>query len=290
MKKKKKRISLFSLINGFVMLLLMAIVLFPMLNVLATSLSNALVADQAIIFPKRFTLDSYKYLLQNKSFWVAMGVSVKRCIVAVVFRLVLAFFPAYSLSRPRGTFHFRGFYAWYFFITTIFGGGVVPWYVMIAKVGLIDSFWALILPGAVAAGDIILIMNFFKTVPRDFEEAARVDGATEMQILFRIYVPLSKAVVATVSLFTVVGHWNGWFDGMVLMNTPSKLPLQSYLQSIVITVPKMGGADAFAKYGAINQKTTNAAMIFVAMIPILSVYPFMQKYFAKGIIVGGVKG
>ena len=288
--RKKKKFTVFGIVNAIVLSALALVTAFPLINILAVSLSDSLYADQVILFPIKFTWDSYRYLLDQSAFWTAMWVSVKRCIVAVIFRLLLAFFPAYALSRPRGTFHGRGIYAWYFFISTIFGGGTVPWYVMIAKVGLIDSFWALIRPGAVAAGDIILMLNFFKTLPRDFEEAAKMDGANATQILFDIYIPLSKAVIATVTLFTLVGHWNGWFDGMVLMNSPEKLPLQSYLRSIVITVPKMGASDAFSEYPTISQKTTNAAQIFVALVPILMVYPFLQKYFAKGITVGGVKG
>ncbi len=289
-RKKKIKISAFDIVNGIFLLLASLITVFPLINIFSVSLTNSLYADKVILLPIKVTFDSYRYLLEQSPFWTAMWVSVKRCIVAVVFRLVLAFFPAYALSRPRGTFHGRGIYAWYFFITTIFGGGTVPWYVMITKVGLIDSFWALILPGAVAAGDIILMLNFFKTLPKDFEEAAKIDGANPTEILFFIYLPLSKAVLATITLFTLVGHWNGWFDGMVLMNTPEKLPLQSYLRSIVITAPKMGDSGAFSEWEAINQKTTNAAQIFVALVPILMVYPFLQKYFAKGIMIGGVKG
>jgi putative aldouronate transport system permease protein len=162
---------------------------------------------------------------------------------------------------------------------------------VIQQTGLIDSFWALILPGAVPVFNIILLANSFKSVPKELEEAATMDGAGHWTILFRILLPLSLPVLATVTLFVAVSHWNAWLDGLILMNSPDNYPLQSYLQTVVVNVdPRMLTERDLDLLKIISNRTTRAAQIFIAMIPILVVYPFLQRYFTSGIKLGSVKG
>ena len=176
-------------------------------------------------------------------------------------------------------------------MTILFSGGLIPWYMVIRLTGLIDSIWALILPGAVPIFNVILMINFFRNIPPALEEAAYMDGAGHGTLLWRIYLPLSVPVIATVSLFVIVGHWNAWFDGLILMNSPSRYPLQSYLQTIIINPdPKMLTERDLEILKVINNRTTRAAQIFIAMLPILVAYPFLQRYFTTGITLGSVKG
>jgi putative aldouronate transport system permease protein len=173
----------------------------------------------------------------------------------------------------------------------LFSGGLIPWYMTIKMTGIIDTFWALLLPGAVPIFNVILLLNFFKSLPDEIEEAAEMDGAGRWQALWRIAVPLSAPAVATLTLFCIVTHWNSWFEGLILMNTPSHYPLQSYLQTVIVgrDLSLLTSAD-IARWADISDRTSKAAQVFVAMVPVLLVYPFLQKYFAEGIVMGSVKG
>ncbi len=272
------------------LIFLTLITIFPLINILAISLSSASQAAKVVFIPKGFTLQSYAFILHNAAFWKAVGVSLMRIIIGPAVNLLFAIFPAYALSKRKKQFSSRTIYAWVFFISTIFGGGVIPWFMMIKTVGLYNSFWGLIIPGAVSAGNIILLLNFFRSIPVEMEEAAIMDGASQFRILIQIYLPLSKAAIATILLFSIVGHWNGWFDGMVLLKDPNKYPLQTYLQSIVVDQPQMSTSNNdWGNYDLISQKTTNAAQIFISILPMIILYPFFQKFFVKGLIIGGIK-
>ena len=162
---------------------------------------------------------------------------------------------------------------------------------VIQQTGLIDKFWGLIIPGALPVFNVILVSNSFKSIPKDLEEAAALDGAGHWDILFRVLLPLSLPVLATVTLFVAVSHWNSWFDGLILMNSPDKYPLQSYLQTVVVNPdPRMLTERDLDLLKIINNRTTRAAQIFIAMVPILAIYPFLQRYFTAGIKLGSVKG
>lgn len=161
----------------------------------------------------------------------------------------------------------------------------------ISKVGLVDSFWALILPGAVPVYNVIILLNFFRNLPGEIEEAARVDGASYLRVLFQIIVPLSLPAIATLTLFCTVNHWNSWFEGLLLMNDPTHYPLQSYLQTVIVNrdMSLMSTTDILT-LSEVSDRTSKAAQTFVAAVPMLVIYPFLQKYFTAGITLGGVKG
>lgn len=161
----------------------------------------------------------------------------------------------------------------------------------IKSVGLLDTLWALVLPSAVSVFNVILLMNFFRELPKEIEEAANMDGAGHWRTLWSIYLPLSKPAVATITLFIVVFHWNSWFDGLIYMNSTTNYPLQSYLQTIIINVdPSTATTNDLLDMSAISDRTFKAAQVFLAAFPILIVYPFLQKYFMKGLVMGSVKG
>jgi ABC-type glycerol-3-phosphate transport system permease component len=178
---------------------------------------------------------------------------------------------------------------WLFVIGMVLNVGLVPWYLTISNYGLIDTFWALVLPTAVPVWNVIILMNFFRNVPKELDDAARIDGANPWQTLWNVYLPVSLPALATITLFSVVGHWNSFFDGLILMNNPDNYPLQTYIQQLVIADrANMHGGQA-QLLSKLSNNTLNAAKLFIAMIPILLLYPFLQRYFIKGIMLGSVK-
>jgi putative aldouronate transport system permease protein len=268
--------------------------LLPILNQLAISFSSggAAMAGKVGIWPVNFTLDAYKYMATKPAFFMSLKVSLLRVLVAVPFSLIIAVLAAYPLSKRDNEFKARKFYIWYFVITMLFSGGLIPTYMMVSYTGLMNSFWALVIPYAVNSFNIILLMNFFRSLPKELEEAAYIDGASEWRVLWSIILPLSKPALATVALFFMVNHWNSWFDGLIFMSSPEKYPLQTYLQTTVISrdLMTMEAVRNIRDMVDVTDKTGKAAQIFLAAVPILCVYPFLQKYFTTGVVMGSVKG
>ncbi|MBW7455335.1 carbohydrate ABC transporter permease [Paenibacillus sepulcri] len=267
--------------------------LFPLLNVLAISFSSsdAVGSGKVSLWPVGFNLKSYSFVLSKPEFGQAFLISLGRVAVGVPLNMLLTILIAYPLSKGIREFRFRNFYAWYFVLTMLFSGGLIPWYMTIKMTGIIDTFWALILPGAVPVFNVILLLNFFKSLPDEIDQAAQIDGAGRWQALWRIAVPLSAPAVATLTLFCIVTHWNAWFDGLILMNRPDNYPLQSYLQTVIINRDlSLMTANDVLKWAEVSDRTSKAAQVFVAVLPVLFVYPFLQKYFAEGIVMGSVKG
>lgn len=279
---------------NYVLLIILGLTCFlPLLHVLALSFSSsaAATAGRVGLWPVEFTLGSYEYVARKPEFWRAAGISIARVLVGVPLQMIVTMLVAYPLSKENNKLMGRNIYLWYFVITMLFSGGLVPTYLTIDALGLIDSFWALILPGLVPIFNIILLLNFFRSLPRDIEEAAQIDGASYWTCLWRIFVPLSKPAMATLILFSAVGHWNAWFDGLIYMNKTVNYPLQSYLQTVVVAKDmSMITSAEFASLKEVSDRTNKAAQVFLAMIPIVCVYPFLQKYFTKGIVMGSVKG
>lgn len=282
-----------NILNLIVLGLLAALCLFPILHILALSFSSATAAASGRVFvwPVEFTPQSYQFVLDNPAFGKSFMISIQRLLVGTPVNMLMTILVAYPLSRTRAEFPMREFFVWFFLITVLFSGGLIPWYMVIRQTGLIDKFWALIIPGALPVFNVILLTNSFRSIPKELEEAAAMDGAGHWTILFRVLLPLSVPVLATLTLFAAVGHWNSWFDGLVLMNSPDKYPLQSYLQTVVVNPDlRMLTERDLALLKIISNRTTRAAQIFVAMVPILVMYPFLQRYFTTGIKLGSVKG
>jgi putative aldouronate transport system permease protein len=288
-----KGYTVFSVFNHVGLILLALLCVLPMVNVLAVSLSapNKAVAGLVGIWPVDFTPQSYIYVLKDMKFLTSMWVSVKRVVIGTLLTVFLTVLSAYPLSKSSALFRPRRYYVWYFFFTMLFSGGLVPGFLIVYHTGLLDTLWALVVPGAVSTWNVILMLNFFRQLPRELEEAAGMDGAGHWTILWKVFVPVSKPVIATVTLFTMVGHWNSWFDGMLYMRRSYNYPLQTYLQSLLTyDASRFLTAKEQAIVAQISTKTMRAAQIFIGALPILVVYPFLQRHFAKGIILGSVKG
>ena len=265
----------------------------PMIHVLALSFSssNAAMAGYVKFWPVQFTMAAYEFVASRPAFLKSLLIAFERIAIGVPVNMLLTILIAYPLSRNVQSFRYRKFFAWFFVITILFNGGLIPWYITIYKTGLIDSIWSLVLPGAVPVFNVIILLNFFKGLPDEIAEAAFVDGAGHWTILWKIYVPLSMPAIATLVLFCVVGHWNSWFDGLILMNNPTHYPLQSYLQTVIVShdLTVFSPSD-YAKFAEVSDRTSKAAQIFLGALPVLAVYPFLQRYFMTGIVLGSVKG
>jgi putative aldouronate transport system permease protein len=198
---------------------------------------------------------------------------------------------AYPLSKEKSRFRPRTVYTWFFFITMLVGGGMIPNYLLISKLGLRNNILSLLLPGALPIFNTVLMINFFRQIPREMEEAALIDGAGYLYTLVKIYIPCSMAAIATISLFCMVSHWNAWFDGLIYITSADLKPLQTYLRMVIVDVDMskvtMGDVEMMRM---LSDRALRSAQIVIAILPILAVYPFLQRYFVKGIVLGSVKG
>lgn len=270
--------------------------LLPIINVLAISFSSSAKASAGLVglVPLEFNLQSYTYALTKPQFLTSFLTSVERVILGLVINMTCTVLTAYPLSKSSRELKGRNIYAWFMFITMVFSGGLIPQFMVVNQLNLMNTIWALILPGAVPVFNVIILMNFFKQIPKEIQESAMMDGAGHLRILAQLYLPLSLPSLATITLFTVVGHWNEWFAGMIYMTDPANYPLQTYLQSIIVVrdtaLLATASKETLEMMSTVSDRTLKSAQIFIAAAPILAVYPFVQKYFMKGLTVGSVKG
>lgn len=291
--KDSKSRKVFLALNHIILLLAALLCIFPLIHVFALSLSSssAATAGDVKLWPVGFNLKSYGFVMARPAFIRAFFVSVQRLLLGLPISMIVTILISYPLSKEKSAFRARGFFVWFFVITMLFGGGLVPTYMVVNMTGLMNTIWALVIPGAVNTFNAVLMLNFFRSLPKEMEEAAFMDGASHWTTLWKIYIPLSKASLATIALFVIVGHWNSWFDGLIYMNSNDKYPLQSLLQTTVVSInTKIWTEHDLQLLKMVNDRTVRAAEIFITMIPILAVYPFLQKYFTTGIVLGSVKG
>ena len=294
-KKTSMGRKVFLAVDVIVILLLCLICMVPLLNLLAYSFSASqpIIENKVFLWPKEFTLKAYQYVLESKEFWSSVSVSVKRVLLGVPLNTLLTILVAYPLSKDERQFKARKDYVAYMLTVMLFNGGLMPTYYIVSKTKLIDTVWALIIPGAVPIFNCIVLMNFFRGIPSELEESAKLDGASQWQILWRIFIPISKPSLATIILFSLINHWNSWFDGLIYSNHTTNYPLQSYLQTLVTSTTEIlaqGDVKAIAKLVDINDTNMKAAQIFISVIPLMLIYPFLQKYFTTGLTMGSVKG
>jgi len=289
---RKKRVSILTIINITILISLALLCVLPFANMLAMSFSSKEAIDEGIItfFPLGLNVDAYKYILSKDAFWQSLKISLIRVAFGVPLNVIIAIITAYPLAKESKKFKTRTIYVWILFFTLLFSGGIIPWYFLLHKLNMLNNMSALILPGAVPVFSIIILINFFRRIPKELEEAAIMDGANHWQILFKIYVPLSVASIATITLFSLVWHWNSWFDGMLLMHDPSKYPLQTYLQQILIeTDTSLNQYKGNPEFSFLGNKSARAAGVIISIIPIVIAFPFVQRHFKKGLVLGSVK-
>ncbi len=286
----------YAVFNYIFLTIVSLLCLMPMLNILALSFSSRAAVNAGIVtfLPKEFTTRSYTYMIEASGLFTALGITLRRVAIGLVINLLCTILVAYPLSKDKQTFKSRTIYVGFFIFTMIFNGGLIPTYIVIKQLKMLDTIWALILPNAVTMYYVLLMLNFFRGIPKDIEEAAVVDGADWLTTLVRIYLPLSLPSLATITLFIVVGHWNEWFDGMIYNNKSYHYPLMTFLQYQIINFkttdlrPEQLMADP--TLAELNGRAIKSSAIILCTLPVLVFYPFLQRYFISGIVVGSVKG
>ncbi len=265
--------------------------LLPLINMIAISLSgsSAVASNEVGLWPVDFTLTTYSKLLNDSQFWASFWISVQRVVLGTLINMFFCITMAYPLSKSKFRFPAREIYIKFVIFAMLFSGGIIPLYMVVSGLKLTDTIWALVLPGAVPVFNVILMINFFKGVPVSLDEAARIDGASPLTVLVRIYLPVSLPALATVALFSIVGHWNDYFSGLLYMNKASLYPLQTYIQQLTVDITQVTDAEQLKQLSQMSNRAFNATKIVVSTIPLLIIYPFLQKYFVSGIVIGAVK-
>lgn len=279
--------------NVFLLILITLLCIYPVWYMLVVSFSDksAVAAGQVFLWPKDFTVAAYQLILDDIQFFKSFGISVARVILGTITTFVVVVLMAYPLSKTSREFKPRNIIMWILIFAMLFNGGLVPWYMTMKALGLTNNIWGLVLGGGLPVFNVILVMNFFRNLPKELEESAIMDGAGPWRILLNIFLPLSKPVLATILVFTIVYHWNEFFQAMVLMTKNDQYPLQTYIRSLtVVTDLSNMDAESAKLLTSTSNQTLNAAKIFISMLPLLVIYPFFQKYFVKGITLGSVKG
>ncbi len=268
--------------------------LLPLWYIVAISFSkaSAVEGNMVSLIPIGFNTVAYEEILTDAQYWRSFLISILRVILAVIINLVLTVSMAYALTKNNKQFHGRDIYMNILIFAMLFNGGMIPTYLAIKRYHLLNTIWALVLPGAVPIFNVILLMNFFLGIPKSLEEAAVLDGATPLQVLTRVYIPCSVPVLATVTLFSIVGSWNDFYSGLIYITRIENYPLMTYIQSLTINMEeiiKHGTMEDIIRASQVSEQNLNAAKIVVAVIPLMLIYPFLQKYFITGIVIGSVK-
>jgi putative aldouronate transport system permease protein len=282
----------FDVFNFILMGLIGIIMICPFLYIIAGSFATEaeLTRRSFFIFPETFTLTAYEYIFSTDTFTRSILVSIGVTLVGTLVCLFFTFSMAYPLSRK--TLMGRNFFMNLIVFSMLFSGGMIPGYIVVKSLGLLDSYWALILPIAINPFNLIIVKTFFQNIPLELEEAAKIDGCSEVGIFWRIMLPLSKPVLATFALFYAVAIWNDFFSALLYITDSAKWPVQVLLQQIIILSQAQLGdaASASANFVEPPDQSLKLAVVVVATLPILIVYPFLQKHFAKGMLLGSVKG
>ena len=282
----------FGVINAAILTLFGSLMLFPFLNLAAKSLSGttAIITGRVLFWPVDFQTNTYQYVLRQSQFWNSFWVSVQVTVLGTLGAMIVNCLTAYPLSKTW--LYKRKAFILFFVFCMLFSGGMVPTYFLIRSLGMINTIWALIVPGVLSVYNMILLKNFFEEIPEAIEESAQLDGAGSLRTLVSIVLPMSLPAIATIGLFYAVGYWDNYMSGILYITTPAKRPLQQYLYQLVtesLNIDAALDADTQEQM-ALTSEAIRSATIMLSCVPIMCVYPFLQKYFVAGLRVGSVKG
>ena len=283
--------SLSSKVFDFLLFAMCAVVLVsiiaPVLNIFAVSFSSydAFARGDVSFWPVEFSLDAYKAIIRDGKVLQGLKYSVLYTALGTLINVILTILTAYPLSRPE--MPFRKTISMFFAFTMFFSGGTIPTFLLVQKLGLYNTIWAMVIPNAMQVYNRIIMRTFFQSIPFELTEAARLDGANDFKILWDVILPLSKASIATIALFYAVMHWNSWFQASIYFSSSDKAPLQLVLRNMVINAETLVKSGEASNLGSTS---INYATLFISMLPMMALYPFIQKYFVKGVMVGSVKG
>ncbi len=282
----------FDIFNHTFLLVLGLSCVIPLIHLLALSFSDRAAATGGLVtlWPVRPTSITYEKVLEAGVFLNAFWISVVRTVVGTALQMLLIVLISFPLSKSKEEMPFRNIIMGSVVFAYLFNGGLIPWFLVIRKLGMLNTIWALIIPQALPLWNVILMMNFFRRVPKELEEASIIDGATYWQILLHVYLPISVPALATLTLFGAVGHWNAWFDGMILIADRDLIPLQTFLRTVVVKMDMNEFMRNPEDFDMFSDRSLRAAQTLVTVVPILVVYPFLQRYFVSGITLGALKG
>ena len=280
----------FNIVLGLILIIFAILCFLPFYYVVLASLSDPKLIKEGelLLFPKGFSLESYQMILINNRFLSCLKVTVVRTMLGTILNLILQSSFAYALSRKY--LPGRKFFMLYIVFTMLFNGGIIPTYLVVKGTHLLDTIWALIIPGVINTWNVIVLRSFFENIPDSLEESAKMDGANDIYIFFKIVIPLSMPAIATIGMFCAVGHWNAFMDAVIYLNSYKLQVLQIYLRDMVVQMQQMSLLGDQMDLANVNSLSIRTAAIMVATLPIILVYPFIQKHFVKGIMIGAVKG
>ena len=291
----QKKMTVGKVIIYLVLTLLSASIVIAFWHLLNLSLSPSHIATKGglLLYPREATLDNYARVIDNRYIWSGYKNTLIRTVVGTVLQLFFTAMGAYVLSKRF--FPHRTFWTLFIVFTMFFSGGLIPSYLVVKNLGLLNTYASMILPGFISAYNMVIMRNYFQSLPEEIEESCLIDGAGRFRIFMQIVLPLSKPILATVALWLVVGHWNSWFDVLIYISDDAKFTLQIVLRRIIITGSKeildtSAAANAAEMESVVSSEGLKAACIFVTTLPILCAYPFVQKFFVKGIMIGSLKG
>lgn len=273
-----------------IMLSVITVTIIPFLNVVALSFSGSLPVSlgKVTILPKSISLESYMVIFKDSAIWISYRNSIMYAVLASTFGILVNSMLAYPLSIK--TYGLRGFTTVILAITMFFSGGMVPTYIVVSALGLVDTIWVMFIPFSISAFNVFVLRTFYLSIPDSLRESARIDGANEIYILFRIILPLSKPVLAVILLWSIIGTWNDFITPLIYLLDSNKYPLQIFLRRILYQFSEDMNFKAFLDKAVISPVTVQSAAIIVTILPIVCIYPFLQKYFTKGIMIGSIKG
>jgi len=284
------RISIGNALIGTILILFAILTFLPFYYVILTSISDPhqIREGELLLWPRGFDLAAYRIIMDNERFLTSFANTVTRTVLGVIVNLALQLSFAYALSKRY--LPGRKFFMVYIIITMLFNGGIIPTYLIVRATGLIDTIWALVIPTALSTWNVILLRSFFENIPESLEESAKIDGANDFTIFVKIYLPLSLASVATIGLFIAVMHWNTYMDAIIYINKPELQVLQTFLRDMVVQLEMLSTMGDMTLLNETSILSVRTAAIFLTVLPIVVVYPFIQKYFVKGVTLGAVKG
>jgi len=296
----KRSFSAFSVVNTVILALLGFSMIYPFIYILAYSLNDGKdsMFGGIYFFPRKFTLDNYAQVFENARIWQAYQITLMRTLLGTLLHVALCSLMAYALAKR--SLPGRSFFAFYIFLPTIFSAGFIPFFITLQKLHLINTFWVYVIPMLFNFMHIVIIRTFLQGIPEELEESARIDGYGDFQIFFRIILPLSGPVLATISLFIGVAHWNDWFSGAYYVSDKELKPVQTLLQEMLMQAEALsnsmqraaqqGGQTISGPVGGSTPESLRMALLVITVFPILCIYPFLQRYFVKGVMLGSVKG
>ena len=281
------RIGTLDIIIFFILLIFALAIVFPFYYLFVVSITpqEIYANNPSLLFTPKITFEAYQNVFTNKAIWNGFGITMILLVGGTLYQLFFTVITGYAMSRSN--WFGKNFVMNMILVTMFFGGGLIPYYILIKTLGMMDTIWVMIIPGAIDTFNMLLMRNYFASLPKELEESAKVDGANDVQIFVKIFLPLSLPMLATIGLFFAVGNWNSWYNGMLFNHSPNLKTLQQVLQDIIVTKSSM---IPNPHPNQINDESLKMAAIFFTIVPMMCFYPFLQRYFVKGIVVGAIKG